>query len=169
MLTLLTPSKTMDFTTPPPDYVYPTLPPFMAQAEQLRHQLSALSLQEIKELMQVSDDLANSVVAMYCDVVHSQPAAWAYVGDVFKGFQAASLDKKTAEYAQRHLLIPSGLYGLLRPYDIIRPYRLEMKAKLSSDSFRNLYDAWDDQLGTTHGMTSSVRTLVVPMHSVANY
>ena len=137
----------MDFDTLAPDYVSSTTPPFMAEAEKLRAWLSALSPREVKELMRVSDELAKSVVAMYQNTSCSQPAAWAYVGDVFKGFQAASLDKMTAEYAQQHLLIPSGLYGLLRPFDCIQPYRLEMKAKLAFDSYRNLYDIWGDQLG----------------------
>lgn len=147
MITLLTPSKTMDFDALPPGYITATTPPFIMQATRLRNRLSGLSSDQIKALMQVSDSLAGSVVSMYRRSVHFQPAAWAYVGDVFKGFQAASLDEGAAEYAQRHLLIPSGLYGLVRPFDMIQPYRLEMKAKLAIEEYKNLYELWGSTLG----------------------
>jgi cytoplasmic iron level regulating protein YaaA (DUF328/UPF0246 family) len=142
MITLLTPSKTMDFVTPAPSYVNPAEPFFMSTADKIRHMLAQYDSAHIMRLMHVSEFLANEVMKKYGDVTHQKPALWTYIGDVFKGFQAMTLDREGAEFAQRHLLIASSIYGVLRPYDVIRPYRLEMKAKLSIDAAKDLYEYW---------------------------
>lgn len=147
MITLLTPSKTMDFVTPPPEYIAPTVPVFSKEAKKIRTLLGGYSAAGLTAFMQVSPVLANRVVAMYRDNLTQNPALWTYTGDVFKGFQAATLAPRTAAFAQEHLLIASGMYGLLRPYDLIRPYRLEMKAKLPVDGVNNLYAFWGERLG----------------------
>lgn len=147
MITLLTPSKTMDFTSPAPAYVTPTMPIFKDESHAIRHILASYSANEVVNLMQVSPVLAGQVVAMYQDDVLQKPAGWTYIGDVFKGFQAQTLMQDDARFTQDHLLIASGVYGVLRPYDIIQPYRLEMKAKVSIDGSKNLYDFWGERLG----------------------
>jgi cytoplasmic iron level regulating protein YaaA (DUF328/UPF0246 family) len=83
---------------------------------------------------------------MFMDNAAKQ-AFWAYDGDVFKGVQAKTMTAQDAVFAQDHILVPSGLYGLVRPYDMISPYRLEMKAKLSIGKAVNLYEFWGDRLG----------------------
>lgn len=75
-----------------------------------------------------------------------KPALWAYKGDVYKGVKANNLTQAEAEWAQQHIMILSGLYGILRPYDTISPYRLEMKAKLAVGQAKSLYEYWDDRL-----------------------
>lgn len=146
MLTILTPSKTMDFVTPAPAFVGSTAPLFGEQADVLRSKLAALSVNQIASLMHVSRPLAEKTQAMYSDTASKQ-AFWAYDGDVFKGIQVKTLTAEDAEFAQEHVLVPSGLYGLIRPYDMISPYRLEMKAKLSVGKASNLYEFWSDTLG----------------------
>lgn len=147
MLTLLTPSKTMDFDSPPPIDVISTTPIFLQEATRLRDTLKKLSARDIQALMKVSQPLALATQQKIAGAVQQKAALWAYVGDVYKGFQAASLDAPSAEWAQSHLLIPSGLYGLLRPFDAIAAYRLEMKAPLAVENSTTLYQFWGDTLG----------------------
>ena len=147
MITLLTPSKTMDFVTPVPAHVTSTSPVFSDEAIMIRTMLMTQSAAAISELMHVSAMLAEQVVGMYKNNDAKKPAAWTYTGDVFKGYQASTLTKDAAIFAQEHLLIASGVYGVLRPNDAIQPYRLEMKTKLSIEGARNLYDFWGERLG----------------------
>jgi cytoplasmic iron level regulating protein YaaA (DUF328/UPF0246 family) len=146
MITILTPSKTMDFTTPAPDFVGATTPIFEQQASELRTVLSEYSIEQIAKLMHVSQILAEKTQAMFVDTTTKQ-AFWAYDGDVFKGVQAKTMSHDDATFAQAHVVVPSGLYGLVRPYDMISPYRLEMKAKLAIKPAKNLYEFWADKLG----------------------
>ena len=142
MITLLTPSKTMDFTAPAPDYVRTERVLFPDEASQIRAELSTYSIDEIAQLMKVSQTIAERVTEMYHDTAVHKTALWTYIGDVFKGFQATTLSQKSAEYAQQHLLIASAVYGLVRPYDAIAPYRLEMRARLSVGEARDMYQFW---------------------------
>lgn len=146
MITILTPSKTMDFMRPAPAYVEPTSPVFYKQAGELRTLIAGYDAATVISLMSVSDVLAEKVRDLYRQQI-KQPALWAYDGDVFKGVQAASLTKADALFAQAHVLVPSGLYGLVRPFDLISPYRLEMKTKLAVGKSANLYQFWGDMLG----------------------
>lgn len=146
MITVLTPSKTMDFTTPAPAFARSTDLLFADEAKNIRALLSGYSTDEIKQLMNVSDDLALKTKAMYADTARKQ-AFWAYDGDVFKGVQAMTLSQDVAEFAQEHVVVPSAVYGLVRPYDMISPYRLEMKTKLSVGDAKNLYEYWNAKLG----------------------
>ncbi len=146
MITILTPSKTMDFIGLAPAYVEPTSTVFNTEAAELRGLIASYDTATIKGLMSVSDDLAQKVRAMYRQDVQ-KPAFWAYDGDVFKGVQAATLAEADAIFAQKHVLVPSGLYGLVRPFDLISPYRLEMKAKVATANADTLYRFWGDRLG----------------------
>lgn len=148
MLSLLTPSKTMDFSTPLPVTIDTTAPLFFEESEQLRYALRRLSVSELREHMKISISLAQVTRAnIQQSSTPEKPALWAYVGDVYKGFRAQTLDVEGAKWAQQHLLIPSGLYGLLRPFDRISAYRLEMKTALVVGSNRQLYEFWGSKLG----------------------
>jgi uncharacterized protein len=146
MLTILTPSKTMNFASAAPEYGSATQPVFEVEARYLRSVIQGYEPESLRKLMSVSDDLARKVHAMYRDEA-TKSAFWAYDGDVFKGVQAANLVESDALFAQEHTLVPSGLYGLVRPFDLISPYRLEMKAKLAAGDTSNLYQFWGDKLG----------------------
>jgi cytoplasmic iron level regulating protein YaaA (DUF328/UPF0246 family) len=147
MLTILTPSKTMNFTDRAPDFSDGTTACFIDEAAELRSAVARLSVADIKALMSVSDALAQKASAMFVQSVTKQ-AFWAYDGDVFKGVQAKTLDAAAAAFAQNHLVVPSAIYGLVRPNDMIAPYRLEMKAKLAIGGAKNLYEFWGDKLAS---------------------
>lgn len=147
MITILTPSKTMDFETAAPDYAQSAKPEFHRQAEGIRSTIGTYSIDRIEKLMSVSEALAQKVHLMYKRTELKQ-AFWAYDGDVFKGVQAKTLTEKDALFAQDHVLVPSAVYGLVRPFDMIAPYRLEMKAKFAMGDAKNLYELWGDRLGT---------------------
>ena len=135
----------MDFVTNAPAFAVATTPIFAAEATRVRSLLKTYDAAAIQSLMSVSDQLAGLVVDMYQQAGTKQ-AFWTYAGDVFRGVQATTIDETTARYAQRHVLVPSAVYGLVRPFDAIAPYRLEMSAKLSVDGSKNLYDFWGDRL-----------------------
>lgn len=146
MLTILTPSKTMNFTTPAPAYARASTPHFNSEATELRALVAKLSADQVRTLMKVSDELAEKTQQMYKSPLEKQ-AFWAYDGDVFKGVQASTLSEEDSAFAQRHVVVPSAIYGLVRPYDLISPYRLEMKAKLPVGESKDLYAFWGDKLG----------------------
>lgn len=146
MITLLTPSKTMDFSADTPDFVVPSTAPFIKEADHIRQLLAAYGIPEIMAMMHVSRPLAERVVAQYREPAEPKPAFWAYRGDVFKGLQAWTLDRAGTDFAQAHVLIPSAVYGLVRPYDAIEPYRLEMNAKLAVDGNNDLHSYWGERL-----------------------
>lgn len=147
MLTILAPSKTLDFEHPAPSWAAPTTPLFLAQAERVTAELSRLDEEQLAQLMNVSAAIAKT---NHGRIAHwgeqTKPALWAYRGDVYKGMYADKLGKPDADWAQRHLVIMSGLYGIVRPYDAISPYRLEMKAKLRVGEAKDLYDFWGTRL-----------------------
>lgn len=145
MLTILTPSKTMNFTDEAPRFSRGTVAHFSKEAKQIRSSVASLSVGEIKDLMKVSDVLAQKTRDLFRQQASKQ-AFWAYDGDVFKGVQAKTIDATAAAFAQDHIVVPSAIYGLVRPNDMIAPYRLEMKAKLSSGDAKNLYEFWGDKL-----------------------
>jgi len=146
MLTILTPSKTMNFTTPAPAYALASTPHFNSEATVLRARVAKLSADQVRTLMKVSDELAEKTQQMYKSPLEKQ-AFWAYDGDVFKGVQASTLSEEDSAFAQTHVVVPSAIYGLVRPYDLISPYRLEMKAKLPVGESKDLYAFWGDKLG----------------------
>ncbi|MCX9155116.1 peroxide stress protein YaaA [Niveibacterium sp. 24ML] len=150
MLILLSPAKSLNFETPPHVRVA-THPRFLPQSQGLIDVLRGASLQQIASLMSLSDKLAALNLARYAEwtAAHELPrakqAVLAFDGDVYDGLGATSAPAPALEaYLQAHLGILSGLYGLLRPLDLIHPYRLEMGTRLRTSRAKDLYDYWGD-------------------------
>jgi cytoplasmic iron level regulating protein YaaA (DUF328/UPF0246 family) len=154
MLYLLSPAKSLDYATPLPASVAAraTEPLFTARARALIDILRAKSAAEVAALMDVSPALAALNVERYAawsataTEANSRPAIWAFDGDVYDGLQARALPDAALDWAQRHLVILSGLYGALRPLDRLQPYRLEMGAALATPQGKDLYAYWGDTL-----------------------
>lgn len=155
MLFLLSPAKTLDYESPMPAGLArrATMPRYVDEAAALIDTLRRRSVPEIAELMSLSEPLATLNVQRYADwsreftARNSRPAALAFNGDVYEGLQAASLGTADWTWAQRHVVILSGLYGLLRPLDRLQPYRLEMGTRLASPGgAKDLYAYWGDKL-----------------------
>ena len=149
MLVVVSPAKRLDWTErdiPMSD------PAFRADANRLAGHARQLTLTKLKSLMDLSDDLAKlnrdrfKTFADAPEVVDTRPALFAFAGDTFQGFDAASLDQDGLDRAQSHMRILSGLYGLLRPCDAIQPYRLEMGSRLKTRRGNSLYDYWGDTI-----------------------
>ncbi|HEY5717325.1 MAG TPA: peroxide stress protein YaaA [Motiliproteus sp.] len=151
MLILISPAKTLDFDTPATTERY-TQPQLLDQAQPLIELLRSLSPQQIASLMKLSDKLAALNAARYGQwsqpftPTNAKPALLAFKGDVYTGLDAGSLDDAGLEFAQQHLRMLSGLYGLLRPLDLMQPYRLEMGTKLSNPRGKDLYAYWGNLL-----------------------
>ena len=152
MLFLLSPAKSLDYDTPITAGLPHTTPLFVAQSAALIGVLRALPVQEVASLMQLSDKLAALNVARYqawqprFTAGNSRQAVLAFNGDVYDGLQARTLSSNDLAWAQRHVAILSGLYGLLRPLDRLQPYRLEMGTRLATPAGSNLYDFWGRQI-----------------------
>ncbi|GKT01470.1 peroxide stress protein YaaA [Acidovorax sp. SUPP3434] len=148
MLFLLSPAKSLDYDTPLPDGVGHTLPQFVSQSTRLIEVLRQKSPQDVAALMGISDPLAALNVARYAawrpkfTAANARQAVLAFNGDVYEGLQARSLTLAELDWAQRHVAILSGLYGVLRPLDRMQPYRLEMGTRLATDAGANLYQFW---------------------------
>lgn len=151
MLTVISPAKTLDFETASHTDKH-TEPRFLEQSQQLINQLKKLSSQEIANLMKISDKLAGLNMARFQQwqtpftEENAKQAVLAFKGDVYTGLNAETLDEKGLEFAQQHLRILSGLYGVLRPLDLMQPYRLEMGTPFQNEAGRDLYSFWGDQL-----------------------
>ena len=147
MLTVISPAKTLDLT---PVRTPGTVPQFQADATRLAATARGLSLRDLRGLMDISDALArlnrDRFRAFVADPALDQtkPAVLAFNGDTYIGFDAKTVSDDDLNYAQDHLRILSGLYGLLRPLDAIQPYRLEMGARLKTRRGGSLYDYWGD-------------------------
>lgn len=140
----------MDFERPVEIDIPTTAPQFANEARKIRGILASMSSKNIERLQHVSPALALRGAKMNHDATPpTKQALWAYKGDVYKGFKADSIKYEAAHWAQSHIRIPSGMYGILRPFDAIIPYRLEMKTKLSVDGNRDLYDFWGNRLART--------------------
>ncbi len=154
MLILLSPAKSLDFETAP-HTARSTQPDFLEHAALLIELLRERSPAQIATLMSLSDKLATLNAARYMEwaPAHQPPiakqAVLAFDGDVYDGLDAKSLPVERLEgYLQSHVGILSGLYGLLRPLDLIRPYRLEMGTRLTNPRGRDLYAYWDGVIAT---------------------
>lgn len=151
MLLLLSPAKSLDFDTPPGDVPH-TQPLFVPQAAELIGILKQKSPQDIASLMGLSDALAGLNVARYAawstkfTAKNAKQAVLAFNGDVYDGLDARALSANDLAWAQDHVCILSGLYGVLRPLDWMQPYRLEMGTPLSNAKGKNLYEFWRAQL-----------------------
>ena len=148
---LLSPAKSLDYETPAGDVPH-TLPQFVPQAAELIDVLRPYSPQQIAELMDLSDALSALNVARYeawspkFTAKNSKQAVLAFNGDVYEGLDAKTLNAKQLEWAQAHVCILSGLYGVLRPLDWMQPYRLEMGTSLQNPKGANLYKFWGSQI-----------------------
>lgn len=127
MIALLSPAKTLDFERALPPLTA-TRPHFDEEASSLAESAANLSEKQLGELMHISPRLAKLNAERFRDfaILPERPALFAFAGDVYTGFEAHTLDEDAVVFAQAHVRILSGLYGLLRPLDAIRPYRLEM-------------------------------------------
>jgi cytoplasmic iron level regulating protein YaaA (DUF328/UPF0246 family) len=147
MLSVISPAKTLDFETPSTTKQV-TQPAFLEQSQALIDILRDYSPQQISELMGISDKLAGLNAARFEEwqppftLSNAKPAAQAFQGDVYTGLQAERFSAAENRYAQSHLRILSGLYGLLRPLDLIQAYRLEMGTKLANQAGKDLYAYW---------------------------
>jgi cytoplasmic iron level regulating protein YaaA (DUF328/UPF0246 family) len=146
MLAVISPAKSLDFERPLPRLT-PTRPRFEAEAHNLALAASKLSQKRLGTLMHISDRLAALNAERYrgFEAQPSRPAIYAFAGDVYVGFEVRSLEEEALPFAQDHLRILSGLYGLLRPLDAIRPYRLEMGTNWAPRR-KNLYSYWGDRV-----------------------
>jgi cytoplasmic iron level regulating protein YaaA (DUF328/UPF0246 family) len=151
MIIVLSPAKTLD-------YEFDTdtnnsVPSFLSQSSKLIGQLKKKEPKDIASLMGLSDKLATLNYDRYQSWTaskkasdDSKPALLVFKGDVYQGLQAEDLSKKEMNFAQKHLRILSGLYGILRPLDLMKPYRLEMGTKLETAQGKNLYEFWGDKI-----------------------
>lgn len=151
MLFLISPAKALDFDTPPHTDAH-TQPLFVPQARGLIEVLREKSPQQIAELMSLSDTLSGLNVARYqawkprFTFSNAKQAVLAFNGDVYDGLDAKTLDAPALDWLQQHLCILSGLYGVLRPLDLMQPYRLEMGTRLATARGSNLYQFWGTQI-----------------------
>ena len=151
MLTVISPAKTLDYDTPPVTQRH-TLPQYLDDSQVLVEQLRELSPPQISELMHLSDKLAGLNAARFGSwspdftPANAKQALLAFKGDVYTGLDAESLSEDDFSYAQDHLRMLSGLYGLLRPLDLMQPYRLEMGTKLANARGKDLYAFWGTRI-----------------------
>jgi hypothetical protein len=150
MLLLLSPAKTLDFN--PTDIKTHTQPLFLKQSKTLVNNLKKYSSKQIQDLMRVSEKIADLNVARYQDFSlpfdqsNAKQAILAFKGDVYQGLSVEDFDEAELNFAHEHIGILSGLYGLLRPLDLMQPYRLEMGTKLKVGKNKNLYEFWDKSI-----------------------
>lgn len=151
MLLVLSPAKSLDYETPS-TIAESSLPQFIDDSAILIKELKKLSLKGVAELMGISDKLAALNVARYAEWSkkftdqNSKQAILAFNGDVYEGLNAATLSKKELSFAQEHLRVLSGLYGVLRPLDLMQAYRLEMGTSLINSKGKDLYAFWGDRI-----------------------
>jgi len=151
MLIVLSPAKSLDYKTPA-KVKAPTLPEFVSESAKLIADLKKLAPQEVADLMGLSDQLAILNVGRYRDWSkkftdhNSKPAIYAFDGDVYDGFDVKTLNTKAVDFAQEHIRILSGLYGALRPLDLMQPYRLEMGTAFKNARGKDLYAFWGERV-----------------------
>ena len=160
MLIVLSPAKTLDFESPI-KVNKTTEPDFIPRSAELISTQRTMPPAQIGSLMSISDSLAQLNVARYASWSkkftpdNSRPAMLAFDGDVYEGLDARSLNARQLDWAQKHLRILSGLYGLLRPLDLMQPYRLEMGTRLVTKRGKDLYAFWGDQI--TEALNESLK------------
>lgn len=151
MLIFLSPAKSLDYTTTPQVATH-TLPRFLDRSQQLIAQLRQLSPADIANLMDLSDPLALLNFTRYAEwslpftPENAKQAVLAFDGDVYDGLAAKQMDAQALDFAQAHVRILSGLYGILRPLDLMQPYRLEMGTKFKNAAGKDLYAFWGETL-----------------------
>ena len=150
MLMVISPAKTLDYSVP--DYPHFTTPAVLEQSEQLVDELRSYEPAQISSLMKISEKLADLNYGRFQEFQtpftqeNAKQALLVFKGDVYKGIKAEEYNDEDLAFAQKHLRILSGLYGILRPLDLMQPYRLEMGTKLKTEKGKNLYEFWGDQI-----------------------
>jgi len=153
MLTVISPAKTLDYETPPTTR-RTTQPQYLDRAARLVGDARRLSPDDIRKLMGVSQKIAELNHARFMNwgqpftLDNAKQAVLAFKGDVYTGLEADTLTDEQLRFAQQRLRILSGLYGLLRPLDLMQPYRLEMGLKFENEGGKNLYEFWGDDITT---------------------
>lgn len=151
MLVLVSPAKTLDYESPLATEQH-SMPDFISQSAELIERCRQLTPADISQLMKISDKLAGLNAARFEQwqttptTENARQAILAFKGDVYTGLDAASFSEQDFNYAQDHLRMLSGLYGLLKPLDLMQPYRLEMGTKLDNAKGKNLYEFWGEQI-----------------------
>lgn len=150
MLLLISPAKTLDFSAI--GLKKHTKPALLKESKVLVDILKEKSVADLKQLMSVSDKIAELNVERFnqfktpFSTKNAKQALYAFRGDVYTGLDADSFSEKDVDFAQDHLRILSGLYGVLKPLDLMQAYRLEMGTKLSNGFGKNLYEFWDEKI-----------------------
>lgn len=150
MLAITSPAKSLDVSTEWHTDLTPTQSEFDTEVKELIAELQQLTPKQLQELFKVSENIARLNYNRFqsWDSLEQKPAILTYNGDIYKQFNASTFTETEQQYLQSHLRIISGLYGLLRPYDLIKPYRLEMGTNIKNltlDS-ASLYEYWGDKL-----------------------
>ena len=151
MQIIISPAKTLDFETKP-KFADHTLPAFLDNSYELMDQLKQLDPTDLSSLMKISEKLGNLNYDRNLSwqvpftPENSKQCIYAFKGDVYTGLDADDLNKKDIQFAQKHLKVLSGLYGLLKPLDLIQPYRLEMGTRFKNNKGDNLYQFWGDKI-----------------------
>ncbi|BDD04645.1 peroxide stress protein YaaA [Aureibacter tunicatorum] len=149
MLAIISPSKGQNFDKENEGLVY-SQPELLDHSLELLNELKKLSIEDIGSLMSVSDKIAELNYNRFAqfhtpfDINNAKQAIFAFKGDVYTGFSLDNYSEENFSYAQKHLRILSGFYGLLKPMDLIQAYRLEMKTKLANEKGKDLYQFWDN-------------------------
>mgnify|MGYP001812123375 FL=1 len=153
MLTVISPAKTLDFETPPTTRKA-TQPLFLDRSAELVDDARKMGPGDIRSLMGVSEKIAELNHQRFMNwgtpftLDNAKQSVLAFKGDVYTGLEAETLSSAQLGFAQKHLCILSGLYGLLRPLDLMQPYRLEMGLKFANRGGKNLYEFWGDSITT---------------------
>ena len=154
MLTVISPAKTLDFRSPAITDEF-SQPAHLTQSRKLMRHLRNFSSSDLSSLMKVSSEIADLNVERNrrwktpFTPDNAKQALFAFKGDVYIGLDADSMNADNIQFAQKHLRVLSGLYGLLRPLDLMQPYRLEMGSRLATDQGTNLYQFWDMRITRT--------------------
>ena len=162
MITVISPAKTLDFETPPGSRKA-SQPELLQRSAQLVKDAQQMSPDDIRALMGVSENIAQLNHRRFMNwstpfsLDNAKQAIFAFKGDVYTGLDAQTLNTKQLNYAQKHLRILSGLYGLLRPLDLMQAYRLEMGLKFANSDGANLYQFWGDQI--SDGLNAQLKKL----------
>jgi len=146
MLVVISPAKKLNMQPLPA--IEPTQPLFGLEADELAHLMQKLSVDELQSLMGISSNLAKLNADRFASfgAQDKKPAALAFAGDTYQGLEAATLEPEDMAWAQNHLRVLSGLYGVLRPLDAIEPYRLEMGSQLATAQGKSLYHYWGSKI-----------------------
>ena len=145
---LLSPAKSLDWETPIPIKVKKYYPHFTEETETLAKELQNYSQNELKQMMKVSSSIAELNYTRYqkWEEQETRMAIYTFKGDVYKGLNIYSIKEENLDFCQNYLRILSGIYGLLRPFEQIKAYRLEMGTKFLKGQFSNLYEFWGEKI-----------------------